>query len=133
MGAYADEPHYGRFPDLLAKCEKYFNDTLDPILKNYPKGEKFCLTQDTKRAAANLLHAVVMANNLSSRRKTIEWLEKADAEKNMLLVWLKSANSRRYITNRMLAYQQSQVFEIGKLIGGAQRYINESAQKVPAR
>lgn len=128
----ANEPNRERFPALLAKSEKYYNETLYPIMKNYPKAEKYSLCQDTKRACSDMLHAIVMANNLSSRKRVLECLERADAQKNLLLVYLKTANCQRYITNKMLAYQQGQVKEIGSLIGGAQRYIREYNTRAPA-
>lgn len=84
MSDRANEPNRERFPALLAKSEKYYNETLYPIMKNYPKAEKYSLCQDTKRACSDMLHAIVMANNLSSRKRVLECPERADAQKNLL-------------------------------------------------
>lgn len=132
MSDNAGQPNRERFPALQAKAEKYYLDDLRPIVKNWPKSEKFCLCQDAKQHAAELIYAIVDANNLNTRREVQKSLARADSEKAKLLICLKTANSERYITNKTLAYHQSQIMQIGSLIGGAIKYVNGVQTRTPA-
>ena len=63
-----------------------------------------------------------MANNLRVVKKRLEWLDEADADKTLLLVLFGIAKTQKYITQRKLLELQGKLNEIGKIIGGTQKY-----------
>ena len=69
-----------------------------------------------------LIRATVMANNLTVVKKRLEWLDEADAEKTLLLVLFGIAKNQKYITQKKLFELQGRLNEIGRIIGGLQKY-----------
>ena len=50
------------------------------------------------------------------------WLDEADAEKTLLLVLLGVAKNQKYITQKKLLELQGKLEEIGRIIGGLQKF-----------
>ena len=92
------------------------------MLKNFPVAEKFSLNQEIKQSCYKLIRATVMANNLTVVKKRLEWLDEADAEKTLLLVLFGIAKNQKYITQKKLFELQGRLNEIGRIIGGLQKY-----------
>lgn len=63
-----------------------------------------------------------MVNNLKVVKKRLEWLEAADAEKTLLLVLFGVARTQKYITQKKLLELQDKLNEMGRIIGGLQKY-----------
>ena len=55
-------------------------------------------------------------------KKRLEWLDEADAEKTLLLVLFGIAKNQKYITQKKLFELQGKLNEIGRIIGGLQKY-----------
>lgn len=107
---------------LQKKAEIFLNKDVYPLLKNFPASEKFSLCQEIKQSCYRLIRAAVMANNLTVVKKRLEWLEGADAEKTLLLVHFGTAKNQKYITQKKLFELQGKLNEIGRIIGGLQKY-----------
>ncbi len=101
---------------LERKIEELLNKDIYPMLKNFPKAEKFSLCQEMKQAFYGMLKTVMLANNIKSRRR--EFQNEADAYQKLLLVLISVSCEQEYITRRKCAYLQGKMLEIGRLIGG---------------
>ena len=108
---------------LQKKAEIFLERDVYPLLKNFPVAEKFSLNQEIKQSCYKLIRATVMANNLTVVKKRLEWLDEADAEKTLLLVLFGIAKNQKYITQKKLFELQGRLNEIGRIIGGLQKYI----------
>ncbi len=110
-------------PSTLQKKAEIFTELdIYPLLKNFPQAEKYALSQEIKQSCYRLVRAAVMANNLKVVKKRLEWLDEADAEKTYLLVTLKIARTQKYITQKKLLELQGKLEEVGRIIGGLQKY-----------
>ena len=110
---------------LQKKAEIFLERDVYPLLKNFPVAEKFSLNQEIKQSCYKLIRATVMANNLTvvkKRLERLEWLDEADAEKTLLLVLFGIAKNQKYITQKKLFELQGRLNEIGRIIGGLQKY-----------
>ena len=107
---------------LQKKAEIFLERDVYPLLKNFPVAEKFSLNQEIKQSCYKLIRATVMANNLTVVKKRVEWLDEADAEKTLLLVLFGIAKNQKYITQKKLFELQGRLNEIGRIIGGLQKY-----------
>ena len=101
---------------LTRKAEELLNKEFYPTLKTFPKAEKFALCQEIKQAFYGLLRAIMLANNIKSKRRIYQ--DEADAYQKLLLVLISVACEQKYITQRRKAHLQLKLLEIGKLIGG---------------
>ena len=107
---------------LQKKAEIFLERDVYPLLKNFPVAEKFSLNQEIKQSCYKLIRATVMANNLTVVKKRLEWLDEADAEKTLLLVLFGIAKNQKYITQKKPFELQVRLNEIGRIIGGLQKY-----------
>lgn len=107
---------------LQKKAEIFLERDVYPLLKNFPVAEKFSLNQEIKQSCYKLIRATVMANNLTVVKKRLEWLDEADAEKTLFLVLFGIAKNQKYITQKKLFELQGRLNEIGRIIGGLQKY-----------
>lgn len=82
-----------------------------------------------KQSCFKLIRAAVMANNLTVVKKRLEWLDEADAEKTLLLVLFGIAKTQKYITQKKLFELQGKLNEIGRIIGGLQKFFINNGQQ----
>ena len=121
---------------LQKKAEIFLERDVYPLLKNFPVAEKFSLNQEIKQSCYKLIRATVMANNLTvvkKRLERLEWLDEADAEKTLLLVLFGIAKNQKYITQKKLFELQGKLNEIGRIIGGLQKYFINSGNAPQAK
>ena len=118
---------------LQKKAEIFLKMDVYPLLKNFPVAEKFSLNQEIKQSCYKLIRATVMANNLTVVKKRLEWLDEADAEKTLLLVLFGIAKNQKYITQKKLFELQGKLNEIGRIIGGLQKYFINSGNAPQAK
>ena len=104
---------------LERKIEDLLNRDLYPMLKKFPKSEKFALCQEIKKACYEMLRHTLLANNIRSKRRTYQ--EEIDANQKLMLVLLSVACEQKYITRKKLAYLQGKLGEIGRILGGWMR------------
>lgn len=101
---------------LERKVEDLLNRDLYPMLKKFPKAEKFSLCQEIKTCCYEMLRFTLLANGVKSKRRTYQ--EHIDANQKLLLVLLSVACEQKYITRKKLEYLQGKLFEIGRILGG---------------
>ena len=104
---------------LERKIEDLLNRDIYPMLKKFPKAEKFSLCQELKKACYEMLRCTMLANNIRTKRKIYQ--EEVDANQKLMLVLLSVACEQKYITKRKLGYLQEKLFEIGRILGGWMR------------
>ena len=115
---------------LQKKAELFLEKDVYPLLKNFPQAEKFSLSQEIKQSCFKFIRAAVMANNRCPvAKKRLEWLDEADAEKTLLLVLFGVARTQKYITQKKLLELQGKLNELGRIIGGLQKYFIAAASK----
>ena len=101
---------------LVYKKTEVLLNQVYPILKNFPKTEKYGLSQEIKQAFYGLLKALILANNVRSRRR--EYQSEADGYIKLLLIYFNLAQSQKYINNKTHYRITLGVEEIGRLLGG---------------
>lgn len=104
-------------PLLLQKKAEVFLNSLYPLLKNFPKAEKFCLCQEIKQACYRVIRNAMTYNSLKADSK-INYLHQVDADLKLLLVLFGIARGQRYITERKAYELQEKVSELGRITGG---------------
>mgnify|MGYP001625121257 CR=1 FL=1 len=104
---------------IYKKTEVLLNQTVYPILKNFPQSEKFALSQEIKQAFYGLMKYIILANNVKAKRRMYQ--EEADARIKLLFVLFSVAKHQRYITQKKNYFLQTALEEIGKILGGWMR------------
>ena len=100
---------------LYKKTEVLLHEVY-PVLKNFPKAEKFALCQEIKQAFYTLLRNILLANNIRHKRR--HYQEEADAYIKLLLVLFNVAKKQKYITQKKNYQIQIKLEEIGRILGG---------------
>lgn len=103
---------------LYKKTEVLLNEVY-PILINFPKAEKFALSQEIKQAFYQLLKCIVLANNVKSKRRVYQ--EEADGYIKLLLVLFGIAKKQKYLSKKKHLQIQMKLAEIGRILGGWMR------------
>lgn len=101
---------------LEKKAEVLFNKTVYPMLKNFPKAEKYCLCQEVKQAFYRVLRNVMMYSCLREGR--LQYLKLVDADLKLLLVLFGVAREQKYITEKKALELQTKISELGRMTGG---------------
>lgn len=107
---------------LEKKTEKLFNDTVYPLLKNFPKAEKYCLCQEVKQAFYRILRNVMMYSSIKESR--LQYLKLVDADLKLLLVLFGVAREQKYITEKKVYELQTKLSELGRMTGGLMKSCN---------
>jgi len=115
----------------LQKKAEVFLEKIYPLLKNFPAAEKFCLCQEIKQAIYRLIRDTVMFTNIRTAKR-MEYLQEADGEKTLLLTLFGVARNQKYITKGKALELQTDLAEIGRIIGGLQQaYYNKTSEHNP--
>lgn len=81
---------------IISKKVEQLLYSIYPSFANFPKSEKFSLTQSIKNNFFELLKYLQLANNVKSKRK--HYLELADGYLQTLKILFKLAKNRKYIS-----------------------------------
>lgn len=108
MGRATDLMIYKKTRDLYTHCR--------PIIINYPKAEKFALSQDTKQTFYYLMKSIVLANNVKHKRKSYQ--DEVEGGLAFIIVLFDLAKESGYITKKSNLYIQDKISEIGRMLGG---------------
>lgn len=101
---------------LQKKTEVLLNKEVYPLLKRYPKAEKFALCQEIKQAFYRVIRNTMLANNVKKNR--IHYLQEVDADLKLLLVLFSISREQKYITEKKTLQLQERVAELGRITGG---------------
>lgn len=101
---------------IIYKKTEGLLDFVYPVLINFPNAEKFALSQEIKQAFYALLRSIMLANNIRHKRRMYQ--EEVDAYLKLLLVLFNVAKKQKYITQKKNVQIQTQLTEIGRILGG---------------
>jgi four helix bundle protein len=87
-----------------------------PALKNFPKAEKYALSQTLKNSFFDILKNISLANKVKSKR--IYYSQEADGNLQTLKVLIKLSCKEKYISKTFFRDIDLELTEIGKMIGG---------------
>lgn len=100
---------------IYKKSEELLN-FIYPIVVNFPKSEKFALSQEIKQAFYALLRNILLANNIRYKRRMYQ--EEVDAYLKLLLALFNLAKKQKFITQKKNYQIQMKLEEIGRILGG---------------
>lgn len=101
---------------IIYKKTESLLDLVYPLLINFPNAEKFALSQEIKQAFYALLRNILLANNIRHKRRAYQ--EEVDAYLKLLLVLFNVAKKQKCITQKKNVQIQTQLTEIGRILGG---------------
>lgn len=104
-------------PLLLQKKAEVFLENIYPVLKNFPKAEKFCICQEIKQACYRIIRNSMVFHSLKADSK-IQYLHQVDADLKLLLVLFGVARGQKYITEKKAYELQEKISELGRITGG---------------
>lgn len=87
-----------------------------PKLVNYPKYERYALSQTIKNCFFSLLQNIALGNSVKSKRKT--YLQEADGYLQQLKILFRLSKKRRYISVGFQRDIDIALTEINKLLSG---------------
>lgn len=94
-----------------------FISWLLPLAENFPRSQRFVITQRLQSAALNFQEAIIEANSLRGSSRT-EKLRSADAELRKVRLYLRLCEKWRWMNPGQYRHVSAMVSEIGKLLGG---------------
>lgn len=90
---------------------------LIPLSENFPRSQRFIITQRLQNAALNFQELILEANSLRGANR-IEKLRAADAELLKTRLYLRLCDRWQWINKGQYRHASRLVSEIGKLLGG---------------
>lgn len=99
---------------LEKKAEVFLNETVYPLLKHFPKSEKFCLSQEIKQALYKVIQKSMLYNSIKDKKL----LNEVDAQLKLLLALFSVARTQKYITEKKAYELQTKISELGRITGG---------------
>lgn len=94
-----------------------------PALRNFPKSEKFALSQDIKVHFIQYLSYVDRANSVKSKR--LEYSQEAQAYLNTIKILIRTAYKQHYIGSGFYKDISLELTEISKMLVGYIKTINK--------
>ncbi|MBI2454082.1 MAG: diversity-generating retroelement protein Avd [Parcubacteria group bacterium] len=91
-------------------------------LRDFPKTERYSLGQKCNLLIAELLEHVFQVNYAHKSGKLV-YLEQASLKLNLLRIYLRLAKDIRVLKDEEYIYFQTEIEEIGRMLGGWSRFI----------
>lgn len=107
---------------LYKKTEQLLYD-IYPRLINFPKSEKFALSEYIKKEFFELLKNISLANSVKSRR--MMYAQTADGHLQTLKVLVKLSKERKYLSKGFFEVIDLKLTELSKMLAGYIRAINK--------
>lgn len=108
---------YMRMSDLFIK-------RIYPVLKNFPKFERYSLTSDIKKYFFNYLNYVSRASKVKSKR--LEYAQEAESELQNIKLAITVAYSEKYISKGFYKSVSEELTNVSKMLTS---YIRSSVKK----
>ncbi len=86
-----------------------------PVLRSFPKSEKFSLVQEIRTNFLELMKFVLMQNNVRSKRKTYQELQ--DGHLQICKILISLSYEQKYISFGFYRDTSVSLSEIGKMMG----------------
>lgn len=90
-------------------------------LRNFPKSEKFALSQDIKNSFVQYLNYIDRANSVKSKR--LEYSQEAQGYLNTIKILIRTAHRQRYISSGFYKDISLELTEISKMLAAYIRAI----------
>ena len=91
---------------------------LYPVLKKFPKSEKYTLAQRIENTIINLIEQIITLNLEKNKE---EPLKKADIELEKLRIFTRLSHDQKFIGIHQYEIINTKTAEIGKMIGGLKK------------
>ena len=101
---------------LQKKAEVLLNREIYPMLKNFPRAEKFALCQEIKQSCYRVIRNAIESN--CPRKNKLKYYDDIDIELKYLLVLIAVARDQKYISKGKALQLQEMITELGKICGG---------------
>ena len=88
-----------------------------PLTHNFPRNERFVITQRLQNAALNFQELLIEANALRGSARS-EKLQTADGELRKVRLYLRLSQKWDWIKEGQYRHASTMVAEIGRLLGG---------------
>lgn len=117
LGVFAKRGAFKLEPLILTKKTETFLHKVYPLLKNFPKAEKFCMCQEIKQTIYHVIRDSMMYSRLKAQNR-ISHLQSIDANLQLLLILFGTARDQHYISVRKALEIQETISELGRICGG---------------
>lgn len=101
---------------------------LIPITNNFPRGQRFLVTQRLLNAALNF-QELTLAANTSLPPARLEKLRLADAELDKIRIYLRLALKWEWLKPGQYQHAAAMITEVGRLLGGWQKALRQPAAR----
>jgi four helix bundle protein len=88
-----------------------------PLAENFPRSQRFVVTQRLQHAALDFQESIIEANSLRGGLR-VDKLRSADAELRKVRLYLRLCEKWKWISAGQYRHVSLMVSEIGKLLGG---------------
>jgi hypothetical protein len=99
---------------------------LMPATNHFPRSQRFIVTQRLLDAALTFQELILEANNARMPER-LEMLKRADAALDKVRIYLRMAAKWAWLNPGQYQHAAGMVSEIGRLLGGWQRTLRQSA------
>lgn len=113
--------------ELIPKIERYVQYMLDVLLK-LPRTEKFNIGNEYKTSMYKLIGNSMYLNKIEES-KCLYYTNIIDAELNVQRIYLRIMQKNRWIDNKKFEVAMSQIYELGKILGGLIKYYGKNNKK----
>lgn len=113
--------------ELIPKMERYVQYMLDVLLK-LPRTEKFNIGNEYKTSMYKLMNNLMYLNKIEES-KCLYYINVIDAELNVQRIYLRIMQKNRWIDNKKFEVAMSQIYELGKILGGLIKYYGKNNKK----
>lgn len=93
-----------------------------PISENFPKSQRFVITQRLQNAALNFQELIIEANSLRGAKR-VEKINLADAELRKMRLYLRLCEKWKWLTVGQYKHASIMAAELGRLLGGWKKYV----------
>ncbi len=100
---------------------------LIPLTENFPRSQRFVVTQRLQQAALNFQELLIEANAQRGARRA-EKLRVADAELRKVRLYLRLCEKWEWLKPNQYHHVSGMVAEIGRLLGGWQKTVTSASQ-----
>lgn len=101
---------------LVSRKSEALLNKVYPVLKNFPKSEKFSLCAEIKQNFYDLIKFIEMANSVKSKRKI--YAQEADGHLQTLKILMRLSKNRKYISKGFYETVSEDLTEVNKMLSG---------------
>ena len=113
---------------LIPKVEDYMEYIINMIIK-IPRTEKYSIGTEYKQSIYKMLEKVMILNKINEPRECMVKLNKIDSLLNCQRIYLRIMKKNQWIDEKKFNIAMAKIYEIGKMIGGLQKYYAKNNTK----